>query len=990
MINDGEVATNKIDVILKLSGSDAVGVTGYNLSTNSDTPSITDSNWESVTSTTRFSKQVSETISAVEKSHSFFAWYRDAVGGTSTQASASIIYDVTAPATPSVSINGGASSTSGTSVTLTLSATDSVGVTGYYASESSTKPALSNSGWKSVSSATSYSGSVSFSLSSGTGTKTLYVWFRDVAGNISDSASDNIMLTEDKTAPTGSISSCSSGLVLSATDSVGVTGYYLSTSSSIPLASSSSWSSVTSTTSFSITITSYSSYRTYYVWYKDAAGNVSSSKSIYVSSSNSDSTDPSGSISLSGSTGSSTVTVSLSATDTCGVTGYYLSKSSSTPSSSSSNWTTITSTTSYSASVNYTITSTIVTLYVWFKDASGNVSSRYSATYYDSGPRLLYSFDDGGVPGHFTMSGNANWAATSSTYSSGTHSLKSGSIVHSQTSCVSVTQTTVAGVYSFYYKTGSDSTDYLKFYIDNSAIITASGSSSSSFTKYSGTVSSAGSHTFKWCYEKDYATSDGSDAVWIDEILMPLEAKTFSSVSAGKNHTCATDNSSSATCWGLGSHGQLGYSSSGARSQLTPISVSGISTATVVSAGRSHTCAVLSGGTVKCWGHGGYGQLGYSSSGTSSQLTPISVSDISTAISVSAVHYHTCAILSGGTLKCWGRGSNGQLGYSSSGTSTQYTPISVSGISTATAVSAGELHTCAVLFGGTVKCWGYGYYGQLGYSSSGTSSQYTPISVSGISTAIAVSAGDSHTCAVLSGGTVKCWGSGGKLGNGSSISQYTPVSVSGISTATAVSAGNNHTCAVLSGGTVKCWGSGDYGQLGNGSSSYQYTPVTVSGISTATAVSAGGSHTCAVLSGGTVKCWGYGGYGQLGNGSSSYQYTPVSVDPLFSDQSGPTGSFAINNKSSYSTGNKTVSFTLTAADSTAIVGYYLSTSSSTPSSSSSSWTTVIETTSLSETVTSSKYLSSGNNNFYVWYKDVLGNISAQYTDSMYCNSSTCY
>jgi len=129
------------------------------------------------------------------------------------------------------------------------------------------------------------------------------------------------------------------------------------------------------------------------------------------------------------------------------------------------------------------------------------------------------------------------------------------------------------------------------------------------------------------------------------------------------------------------------------------------------------------------------------------------------------------------------------------------------------------------------------------------------------------------------------------------------------------------------------------------------------------------------------------GYSSSG---SSTQYTPVSVEPLFSDQSGPTGSFAINNKSSYSTGYKTVSFTLTAADSTAIVGYYLSTSSSTPSSSSSSWTSVSETTSLSETVTSSKYLSSGNNNFYVWYKDVLENISAQYTDSMYCSSSSCY
>ena len=55
MINDGEVATNEIDVILKLSGSDAFGVTGYYMSTNSDTPSITDSNWESVTSTDNFS-----------------------------------------------------------------------------------------------------------------------------------------------------------------------------------------------------------------------------------------------------------------------------------------------------------------------------------------------------------------------------------------------------------------------------------------------------------------------------------------------------------------------------------------------------------------------------------------------------------------------------------------------------------------------------------------------------------------------------------------------------------------------------------------------------------------------------------------------------------------------------------------------------------------------------------------------------------------------
>ena len=250
----------------------------------------------------------------------------------------------------------------------------------------------------------------------------------------------------------------------------------------------------------------------------------------------------------------------------------------------------------------------------------------------------------------------------------------------------------------------------------------------------------------------------------------------------------------------------------------------------------------------------------------------------SQATSVSAGYRHTCAVLSGGTVKCWGGGSYGQLGNGST-TSSQTTPVSVSSISTATSVSAGDSHTCAVLSGGTVKCWGGGSYGQLGNGST-TSSQTTPVSVSSISTATSVSAGDSHTCAVLSGGTVKCWGYGGygQLGNGSiTSSQTTPVSVNSISTATSVSAGDYHTCAALSGGTVKCWGYGGYGQLGNGSTSSQTTPVSVSSISTATSVSAGDYHTCAVLSGGTVKCWGGGYSGQLGNGSTSSQTTPVSV-----------------------------------------------------------------------------------------------------------------
>jgi alpha-tubulin suppressor-like RCC1 family protein len=123
------------------------------------------------------------------------------------------------------------------------------------------------------------------------------------------------------------------------------------------------------------------------------------------------------------------------------------------------------------------------------------------------------------------------------------------------------------------------------------------------------------------------------------------------------------------------------------------------------------------------------------------------------------------------------------------------------------------------------------------------------------------------------------------LGNGSTSDQGTPVTVSNISSATVVSAGGRSseglTCALLSGGTVQCWGYGYNGQLGNGSTSNQSTPVTVSNISSATVVSAGGGHTCAELSTGTVQCWGDGGSGQLGNGSTTgTQSTPVTVSGL--------------------------------------------------------------------------------------------------------------
>ena len=198
---------------------------------------------------------------------------------------------------------------------------------------------------------------------------------------------------------------------------------------------------------------------------------------------------------------------------------------------------------------------------------------------------------------------------------------------------------------------------------------------------------------------------------------------------------------------------------------------------------------------------------------------------------------------------------------------------STGGNLTATAISTGPWHTCALLADNTVKCWGRNR-GMLG---DGTTVDYrtTPISVSGISTATAISLGPgfgvSTNCALLADNTVKCWG---WLGQQLST---TPVSVSGISTATAISAGTHHSCALLADNTVKCLGTNASGQLGDGTTTSRTTPVSVSGISTATAISIGVDHSCALLADNTVKCWGENSEGELGDGTTTNRSTPVTV-----------------------------------------------------------------------------------------------------------------
>ncbi|MBI4689990.1 MAG: fibronectin type III domain-containing protein [Nitrospirae bacterium] len=305
--------------------------------------------------------------------------------------------DTTAP-TGSISINSGATYTNSTAVTLNLSASDSVGVTGYYVSVSSTTPSASSSGWTTITSTTSYSASVSWYLSCVDGPCTIYVWYKDAAGNVSGIYSDSISF--DTTAPTnGTLTATAGNAQVSLSWSgfsdatSGISSYKLMYSTSSTPSSCSVGTQICSGTTSSCTTTGLTNGTTYYyrVCAKDNAGNASTGATASATPQASDTTAPTGSITVNSGasyTNSTSVTLALSASDSVGVTGYYLSTSSTTPSSTSSTtpsasasgWTAVTSTTSYGEGVSYTLSSGdgTKTIYVWYKDAAGNVSTTYS------------------------------------------------------------------------------------------------------------------------------------------------------------------------------------------------------------------------------------------------------------------------------------------------------------------------------------------------------------------------------------------------------------------------------------------------------------------------------------------------------------------------------------------------------------------------------------------------------------------------------------
>jgi alpha-tubulin suppressor-like RCC1 family protein len=293
-----------------------------------------------------------------------------------------------------------------------------------------------------------------------------------------------------------------------------------------------------------------------------------------------------------------------------------------------------------------------------------------------------------------------------------------------------------------------------------------------------------------------------------------------------------------------------------------------------IAPGGLHSCALVDDGTVRCWGYNNELQLGDSSRGP--RLTPgPAISGLTDVEKLNAGYEHTCAVTRAGSVWCWGNNYYGQLGF----TGETVGPVEVRNLGgPAEEVkchgAAQNLtgYTCARMSSGRVRCWGSNLHGELGNGTRDASS--APGDVLNLTDAVGIGLGEYSACAVKSTGKVVCWGynEAGQLATGSTADVVTtPEEVLGLSDVQMVDGGEHHFCAITGPDRrVKCWGQDLDGALGDGPPingvAGTVVDVAVSGVGE---VRTGFHSTCIRLQDGDVGCWGHNAYGEFGNGNQA-------------------------------------------------------------------------------------------------------------------------
>ncbi len=418
----------------------------------------------------------------------------------------------------------------------------------------------------------------------------------------------------------------------------------------------------------------------------------------------------------------------------------------------------------------------------------------------------------------------------------------------------------------------------------------------------------------------------------------PASAAEVGALAAGSQHTCAIAASGALKCWGRNAEGQLGEGSGLPQSGPVDVCLSydtaaGVCTqaftgAETVGAGGQHACATAAGSALKCWGSNLDGQLGNDQGCSPSCLTPVDVcaddactGALTGVTAIAAGDAHTCALTGDGGVKCWGNNNSGQLGDNRQCGQVCGTPVDPMGLTRGVAaIAAGRDHTCALTTVGEMQCWGSNVAGQLGDGRTCGTVCTSPVEVcadtdcsSFLSGVSAIAAGVFHTCAVVAGGRLTCWGLNDEaqllavqrcspncltpeevcaVYQNQPPSPQCQVVLTGVSN---VVTGEDHTCVVTTDGGVKCFGLNYEGELGDGRQCPQTctAPVNVcaaasctAALAGVTAMTAGLDHTCAVAAGG-VKCWGADDLGQLGDATVGEPVCHCRTTPVDASGLGP-------------------------------------------------------------------------------------------------------
>jgi alpha-tubulin suppressor-like RCC1 family protein len=363
----------------------------------------------------------------------------------------------------------------------------------------------------------------------------------------------------------------------------------------------------------------------------------------------------------------------------------------------------------------------------------------------------------------------------------------------------------------------------------------------------------------------------GSDGATQDASLPPQQSGL--SLSAGSVHACVVV-SGKLACWGNGDNGKLGLGDVLQRD--APTRIDPADDWMSVCASEEHTCALKKDQSVHCWGQNGHGELGLGDFVTRDRPTPIPALR---AVRLACGGYNTCALTSAEALYCWGDNFEGKLGQGDPFDSGDIpTPTRVAAPTSFREVAVGQGHVCAIARDGSLSCWGRNTDGQLG--TEGTEQQLrSPAAVTPERAYRQVAAGQRHTCAIDVSGRLWCWGtdSEGSLGLGvpPETLRRTPQLVDDRITFEDVDVEWFHSCAVSGDGRTRCWGRNLEGQLGVGDQAARSVPTEVAGEGLEQVV-VGRFYSCGAQDE-HVWCWGEGEQGQLGTGATQRSNVPAAV-----------------------------------------------------------------------------------------------------------------